>query len=165
MIGILGCYLLQTTVLPAFALAGVTPNLLLILTVSASYHKGSNQGMVTGFLSGLLLDICYGSVLGVNALMFLLIGYLCGYASKLYRREDTVLALMLVACGEMVYELLYYVFHYFFKEGITVGYFFAHIALPRGVYTVAVAVLLYKLFHLVHLTLCRLERTEEEQTE
>ena len=38
------------------------PNILLILTVSIGFMQGSGEGIVTGFLAGLLIDLFYGDI-------------------------------------------------------------------------------------------------------
>ena len=62
-------YLLQTTVFQWFSLAGVTPNLLLILTVSIGFMRGQKEGVIVGFFSGLLIDLTLGDVIGICALI------------------------------------------------------------------------------------------------
>ena len=61
---ILAAFLLQTTVFQSIKLAGAVPNLLLVLTITYGYLRGRTSGLVIGFLSGLLLDCLYGSVIG-----------------------------------------------------------------------------------------------------
>ena len=63
-ITILVCFLLQTSVFDLFRLADTVPNVLLILVSSVSVMRGQKEGMLTGFFSGLLLDMFYGSWLG-----------------------------------------------------------------------------------------------------
>ena len=60
-ITILVCFLLQTSVFDLFRLADTVPNVLLILVSSVSVMRGQKEGMLTGFFSGLLLDMFYGS--------------------------------------------------------------------------------------------------------
>ena len=71
---ILLAFLLQTTVFHKLALANVVPNLLLILTVCYSYMRGRTSGEVIGLVCGLMLDMMYGSVIGLYAFIFMTIG-------------------------------------------------------------------------------------------
>ena len=56
-ISVLVCFLLQTSVFNFLKLAGVMPNILLILTVTIAFIRGRKAGIVIGFVCGLLIDI------------------------------------------------------------------------------------------------------------
>ena len=78
------CFLLQSTVMPALSLAGVVPDLLLILVITVAYTRGRVAGMLTGFAAGLLTDVCFNDMVGLCALFYLCIGYIAGYSQKIY---------------------------------------------------------------------------------
>ena len=61
---LLFCFLLQSTVMPAISLAGVVPDLLLILVITVAYTRGRIPGMLTGLAAGLLMDFCFSSIVG-----------------------------------------------------------------------------------------------------
>ena len=61
---LLAAYLMQTAVFPALEIAGVKPNLMLIVTASFGFMRGSREGMLVGFASGLLIDIQSGDMIG-----------------------------------------------------------------------------------------------------
>ena len=71
---ILVAYVLQCTVFPVLDIAGIKPNLLLIVTASFGFMRGSKSGMLVGFLSGLLIDIQFGKMIGFYALIYLVVG-------------------------------------------------------------------------------------------
>ena len=56
------CFILQTSVFELIKLAGITPNILLILISSVAVMRGQKPGMIVGFFCGLLMDIFYGSM-------------------------------------------------------------------------------------------------------
>ncbi len=161
LIQLLFCFLLQSTVMPAFSLAGVVPDLLLVLVITVAYTKGSIGGMLTGLLAGLLTDACFGDFVGLCALFYLCIGYVAGYSKKLYDERDYVLPMLMIAAGEFLYTFAYYVAHFLLRSRTAFGYYFLHIILPRIVYTVLAAAVLYPLFHLLHRLLLRLEQKED----
>lgn len=70
--------LLQSTVLRHVALAGVKPDLALIVLVFAAVRRGSMTAQVGGFFSGLLEDILSLAPLGFNALLRTLLGFFYG---------------------------------------------------------------------------------------
>ncbi len=153
-------YLLQTTVFQWFLLAGVTPNLLLILTVSIGFMRGRKEGLIVGFICGLLIDLTYGDVVGVCALIYLLIGYLNGYANKIFVKDDFTIPFILIGLSEFMYFFLYYTLEFLLRGKLNIIYYFIHIGLPKMVYTVVVALLLYRLLNMINIEL--LSKKDEE---
>ena len=76
---ILVAFLLQTTVFKIIALADVVPNLVLVVTVSYAYIRGRTSGIVIGFICGIMLDMMYGSLIGLYAFIFMTIGFFVGH--------------------------------------------------------------------------------------
>lgn len=146
-------FLLQTTVFQWFSLAGVTPNLLLILTASMGFMRGRTSGLVVGFFSGLLIDLLYSNVIGVCTLIYLLIGYLNGYAKKIFVKEDLAIPLILIGLSEIVYFFLYYVFEFLLRGRLNFIYYLVHIGIPRVIYTVIISIFLYKLLNHINIFL------------
>ena len=68
------CFLFQTTVFKGIALGGIVPNLMIILTASFGFMRGEKTGLIMGFFCGLLADIFFGNVLGLNAMIYMYIG-------------------------------------------------------------------------------------------
>ena len=52
-------YLIQVTFGNAIGIGGITPNLLIILPVLFGFFKGRNEGMLVGFLSGVMYDLFF----------------------------------------------------------------------------------------------------------
>ncbi len=155
------CFLLQSTVMPAISLAGVVPDLLLILVITVAYTRGRVAGMLTGFAAGLLTDVCFNEMVGLCALFYLCIGYVTGYSQKIYDERDYTLPLLMIFGGEFLYSFAYYVAYFLLRSRTEFGYYFVHLILPRMVYTVLAAALLYPLFHWGHRLLVRMEEKEE----
>lgn len=139
------CFVLQTTLLQYISLADVAPNLLLIIVVSAAYVKGPAAGMFTGFLCGILPDLLYGDLVGINSLICLFIGYLSGFANKIYDSEDVTFPVLITALADFLYGVLYYVFNFLFRSRLDFPYYLRRIILPEIVYTVVVSAVVYKL--------------------
>ena len=60
-------FLLQSTLFSRFTVAGITPNLLLIVVASIGFLSGRRRGLIAGFFAGLLFDVFFGSVYGLYA--------------------------------------------------------------------------------------------------
>ena len=71
---------LQVAVFSLFSFDGVVPNLALLLVVGAALVRGSDFAAVTGFLTGLAIDLAPPSdhIAGRWALALVVVGYLAG---------------------------------------------------------------------------------------
>jgi rod shape-determining protein MreD len=76
---------MQSTILQKIAVFGVIPDIALVVLVFTSIKNGSMEGQVSGFLSGITLDVISSAPLGFNVLVRTLLGYLYGlFHQKLF---------------------------------------------------------------------------------
>jgi rod shape-determining protein MreD len=149
--GVVLFFLLQTTVFQWISLAGVVPNLLVIITVTAGFLNGSVPGIFCGLFCGLLADCMYGSVIGLYALFYMLDGYLAGIVHRFYSQEEEyTVPLLLIACGDLLFNFLYYLAEFLLRNRQQLGTYFVKIMLPELAYTVFAAVFFYKLLLWLH---------------
>lgn len=151
------CFLLQSTAMPAASLAGVFPDLLMIVVITVAYTRGNIAGMLTGFCAGILSDVCFNEIIGVCALLYLSVGFLAGYSEKIYQSRNLLLPLALIGAGELVYSFGYYVVYFLLRSRIFAGYYLVHLIIPRILYTVLAAIPLYLLLHGLHRLFLRME--------
>lgn len=137
------CFLLQSTLFQHFAFAGIVPNLMVIITSIFGFMEGRSHGMTVGFICGLLTDIFYGNVLGLNALLFLYIGYANGAGNRGFYPDDIKFPLLFISVSDLVYLILTYITGFLFRARFDIGYYFIHIMLPELAYTVAVCPFLF----------------------
>ena len=71
---------LQVTLFPHLAWAGIVPNLVLLVVVASALARGAQFAAVLGFVAGLLLDLAPPAdhVAGRWALALVVVGYLAG---------------------------------------------------------------------------------------
>ena len=85
---IVACCILQTTVFSLQSVTSVSPNLMIIITISIAFMQGKKEGILTGLISGLLIDFTYGSVYGFYGLLYMLVGYAAGFFCQVYFDND-----------------------------------------------------------------------------
>lgn len=137
------CFLLQSTLFQYIAFAGIVPNLMIMITSIFGFMEGRTDGMLVGFACGLLMDIFYGSVLGVNALIYLLIGYASGVANRGFYPDDIKFPILFIALSDTACLILTYITGFLFRARFNVGYYFIHLMLPELIYTIAVSIVFY----------------------
>ena len=141
---ILGAFLLQSAVFSFFALADIVPNLLIIVTASIALIRGQSEGCVVGFFCGLLMDISVGYYLGINALCFLVIGFVLGYLNQIYYEEDITLPLILIGVADFLYGIIMYILSFMARGRFDFLYYLGRIILPELVYTVILSIVAYR---------------------
>ena len=63
-------------------IAGLAPQLLLVMTVTVAARYGATRGMLVGFFWGLFLDVLAARLVGANALLLTLAAYGTGSMRK-----------------------------------------------------------------------------------
>lgn len=137
------CFVLQCTVFQAFALASISPNLMIVVTSSFGFMRGKKEGLLIGFVSGFLIDIFYGDMLGFYALIYMFIGYVNGFFHKIFFDEDVKLPMILITCSEIAYSLVTFFFLFLLRSRLDFLYYLVHVIVPEVVYTIVVTIFLY----------------------
>ena len=140
------CFMIQSTVLHLISIGSITPNLLLILCVSMGLMRGRKVGLWTGFFSGLLIDLFYGSVFGFYALIYMYVGFFSGYAFRIYYDDDIKVPIM----------------QFLLRGRLGLGTYFTRIIVPEVFYTVFLTVIVYRIFHYINYHFMSATRKESE---
>ena len=110
--------LLQCSFFVHLSLADVVPNLLIILTASIAIINGSLEGCLVGFCCGLLLDLMFGTCIGMYAFGYMLCGYLTGIGNRLFYKEDLTFPVLMIAAADLFYGFYMYVFGFMISRQI-----------------------------------------------
>lgn len=141
---ILISFLLQSTLFVKLKFGAVSPNLMLVVTSSFGFMRGRKSGIVVGAISGLLVDIFWGQLLGFHTLLYTVIGYLNGSFERLFYDEDVKLPIVLISASEFLYGICIYVFVYMLQGDFAFGTYLFSIIIPELVYTILVTLILYQ---------------------
>lgn len=145
--------LLQTTVLSHLPFASVTPDIMMILTVSMGFMQGKKEGLMAGFVSGLLIDLISGSVFGGHAFVYMMAGYFSGFFCQIYFDDSVRVPLLLAGVGETFLNVAVYLAAFLLRGKLSFGKYLGNIILPTVVFTVLCTLIvypvLYKINHLL----------------
>lgn len=142
---IIGCFLLQSSVFHCLSFATIKPNLLIIVTSSFGFMRGKKEGMFVGFVSGLFVDLFWGSAMGFNMLLYAVIGYVNGFFRRLFYDDDIKLPIALIGASEILYGLVTYTCMYMLQGDFAFINYLIHIIMPELVYTILVTLALYQI--------------------
>ena len=103
-------YFLQVNFFSWFNIAGVKPNLFIVLVLCIGLFIGKNYAIPIGFIIGIYLDVLTGRQIGISALLYAGIGFLGGYFDKNFSKESKITILLMVAGVTIVYEIINYLY-------------------------------------------------------
>jgi rod shape-determining protein MreD len=98
---------LQTTVVSHLTIWGVFADLPLLLVVSWGLLRGTREGMVWGFVGGLVVDLLSAAPFGAASLSLLAVGFLSGLGKATVFRAHVALPLVTVFLATIVYDLIF----------------------------------------------------------
>ena len=142
---ILICFLLESTVFQNTKLFTVTPNLLIIVTSSFGFMRGKKEGMMVGFISGLLMDVMFNDLIGFYALIYMVLGYLNGFFRKIFYDDDIKLPLILITASDFVYGNMVCIFMFIMRSRFHYLYYLKSVIIPEMIYTILVTIVLYQI--------------------
>ena len=148
----LAAFLLESTVFAGVLdIGGAVPDLILIVVIAYAYEYGKLDGMFAGILGGFFLDVQFGEILGVYALIYMVIGYVCGFFNKYYVKYDTLLPVCLITVSEFVCSFFSYVVNILVYSDVRIVYYVRRVMLPKTAYTMLAALIVYKLCDYIYL--------------
>ncbi len=156
-------FVMQSTVIHNIALGSISPNLLIILTSSLGFMRGKKEGLFTGFLCGILVDIYFSDVIGYQAMLYMFIGYGNGYFHRIFYDDDIKLPLVLIGASEFIYGLAIFFFSFVLRSRFELGYYFMSVIIPELVYTLLATLIVYQVVRRINLRIEIMERRSESK--
>lgn len=125
----------QSTLLPFLQIVGTQPDTLIVLVACFGLLGGAGYGMFTGLAGGLMQDILYEGSIGLNALHYMVIGYLTGLLYERIYVDRFVAPTFVVFCSSLLRGVMMLGYLYFTRSAIPVDYGFTLVILPEALYT------------------------------
>ncbi|MFZ5965931.1 MAG: rod shape-determining protein MreD [Bacillota bacterium] len=141
---IISNFLLQSTLFQHFRVFDVLPNTALIIVVLFALLWGSKRGATIGFFTGLLQDIFFSKLIGINTLIYMIIGYQVGYFEKKIFKENYLTPVFFVGISTILYHLFHYVISYMYNTRVELFAVFKGIVITEVIYNALLSFYLYK---------------------
>lgn len=138
-------YFLQSNFFCWFTIAGVKPNLFIILALFVGLFAGKYIGISTGVFCGLLLDLFVGKKIGICAIMLGIVGLLGGYLDKNFSKESKITIMLMVMGATLLYELgSYIIYAFIYSYAIDLSTLIFQLLIEM-IYNVILTIILYPL--------------------
>jgi rod shape-determining protein MreD len=139
-------FILQSTILPYISILGVVPNTTLVIVVIISLLRGKYYGSFTGLIMGLLQDIIFSPVIGVNGFIYFFIGYFVGLGENRLSKDSVLIPILITIVSTLFYNFAYYVFMFFLSREILFLPLVKNIVPIEVLYNSLVSIGIYKIF-------------------
>lgn len=138
-------YLLQTVFFSHFTIAGIMPNIFVILMLFIGLYMGRTMGIIYGISFGIFIDIWIGKNMGFTSIALAIVGLLSGVLDKTLSKDSRITVLLMGIISTIVYEVILYFLQYMLL-GINVEVLsFIKILLIEVVYNMLIVIILYPL--------------------
>ena len=139
-------YYLQSNFFNWFNIAGIMPNLFIILILFIGLFTSRTVGTIYGVIVGIVLDLIIGTKVGINALGLGLIGFLSGTFDKNFSKDSRMTIMIMVFGTTIIFELGKYILSYLFTSiNIEILSFIKIIAIEI-LYNILITIIIYPLF-------------------
>lgn len=138
-------YVLQIIFLPRIPHLLTIPNFFLITTASCGFLYGRTVGLVTGFLSGLILDVLGGGTPGFFILIYSLLGFGNGFLGEKMESEILLMVLLLCITNEILFHTYSFFFSFIIGKSFNLLSYIRKVAIPETLFTLILFFPLYGL--------------------
>lgn len=138
-------YFLQANFFSWFNIAGIMPNLFVILILFIGLFGTRTMGAIYGLVIGLLLDLILGSKIGINSVGLGLIGFLSAVFDKNFSKDSRMTIMVMGIVSTAIFEVLVYLLNYVFLATNVELINFVKILVIEIVYNLILTIILYPL--------------------
>lgn len=138
-------YLLQANFFAWFNLAGIKPNLFVILVLIIGLFAGRGVGTTFGIFFGITLDFLIGKSIGISAIMLGFIGFIGGYLDKSFSKDSRITMITMITITTIIYEVGLNVFNYFINSAQISTIYFMKTLIIELIFNSIITIIIYPL--------------------
>ena len=138
-------YLLQSNFFSWFNIAGVKPNLFVVLVLMTGLFIGRRAGIIFGILFGISLDFFIGKSIGISGVMLGVIGFIGGYLDKSFSKDSRITMITMIAITTLLYEIGIIVFNYFINGAEIRVFYVIKTLIIELIYNSIIIIIIYPL--------------------
>ena len=138
-------YFLQANFFNWFNIAGIMPNLFVILVLFIGLFSNRTMGSIYGIVIGLIIDLIIGVRIGINAVSLGTIGFLSAILYKNFSKDSRMTIMFMVLGATIIYEVLCYILNYIFLSTNIEILNFIKILVIEIIFNLILTIILYPL--------------------
>jgi len=140
--------ILESTLFQYTRIYGIKPDFSIMLIVAYAIMRGSSYGAFIGLGAGLLLDMLYGRTIGINALSYMVTGYIIGQAHENVFKDSFIPSFIFNFIAIMIFQHCFMLLSYFSNNipGMGISYLniLLKVILPQAVYNSVIGAVAYR---------------------
>lgn len=144
-ITVLIIYYLQSNLFMWFNIAGVKPNLFVILVLFIGLFSNRTMGTAYGVGIGILVDIVIGKTIGIYSVSLGAIGFLAALFDKNFSKDSRMTIIFMVAGSTIIFEIINSLLNYMILGTNIEIIYFIIILVTEVVYNIILTIILYSL--------------------
>ena len=136
-------YFLQANFFSWFTIAGVKPNVFVILIIFVALFAPKSLSISFAVLAGIFLDAVVGKKVGVSAIMFGIIALLGIYFDKNFSKDSKLTIILMIVGSTVLYEVGMYLISTLSTGGTLEFIGFIKILAIEVIYNIFITIILY----------------------
>ena len=140
-------YFLQVNFFNWFTIAGVQPNLFVLLALFVGIFMNRKIGTILGFLIGLYTDFLFSNTIGISGILLGIIGFCGEILDKKFSKDSKITIVLMGSIVTAIYEIFLYIYN-IIKLSINVNIIaFIYILAIEIIYNAFIIIIFYPLIH------------------
>ncbi|SES74891.1 rod shape-determining protein MreD [Natronincola peptidivorans] len=135
--------ILQPTLFQFIRINNVLPNTSLILVVCFAINNNKTKGTAIGFTIGILQDILFSKMIGINALIYMLIGYFISLTNRNIFKDNLIIPVVLTGLATGFYYIVGTFLVYFLGFHMEFFNIFKNMLFVEIVYNAIISIFIY----------------------
>ena len=142
-------YYLQANFFSWFNIAGIKPNIFIILVMFIGLFANQSMGTIYGMIIGIFLDFVIGSKVGITAISMGIIGFLAGIIDKNFSKDTRMTMIFIVLSSTIIFESIECIMKYILCGNIYNIISFLKVLSIETLYNIIITIILYPLIQKV----------------
>gem|GEM_PF-207438 len=99
----------QLLVMPAIAIAGVIPNILIPWLTYLVWTRSRNHALILGFVIGIMFDTTHPETFGMHALLFCLLALAIDAFRKPFETDSVVAKILTIGIANLIFSIVEFI--------------------------------------------------------